>query len=425
MTACNACGGETKEVFSFGDVYISNFIPLDHKSSDYPKSNLTMMVCTACGAGQLKKTINPDVLYKDKYWYYSGINQMMKDYLEDVVTACSQSVKSVEGDIWLDIASNDGTLLGFVPDHFDTIGIDPADEGIMSRARQKADHIVNDYFSETAFRSVFPFANAKVITCIAMFYDLEDPEPFLKDVHNCLRDDGIFVVQVSYTPLMLKQLEFGNICAEHVMYYDFVSLATVLGLHNFDILDCDFNDVNGGSIRLYCSKAGHVEHFRSPQKRDVAKVKINNAFYGECHSTELRDLSDRCIDLFTNYVEFYNKIYQLKIQTVDFINGEIAKGKTVYGYGASTKGNTLLQYFGLDSSTIKKIADRNSAKWGLKTIGSEIPICSEEEMRRDNPDYLLILPWHFIEEFKDREHAYLKGGGKFIVPSPRFEIIEA
>lgn len=418
MEKCNACGGVTRQAFSFGDVYISNFIPMDHKSEDYPKSDLTMLVCMECGAGQLCKTINPDVLYKDKYWYYSGVNQTMHDYLKDVVTSCDQSVKSCEGDIWLDIASNDGTLLSKVPEHFQTIGIDPADEAIMSMARQKADNIVNDYFSESAYRSVHT-DNAKIITCVAMFYDLENPHEFLAGVHSCLKDDGIFVLQVSYTPLMLRQLEFGNICAEHVMYYDFVSLSELLMRNGFYILDCEFNDVNGGSIRVYCSKSGHTKHFRTPQKRDVANVRVAHTASGECKHGDYREEK-----IFEQFLGFADRIKYLKNHTVNFIRKAKAEGKTVYGYGASTKGNTLLQFFGLDNSLITKIADRNSTKWGLKTIGSEIPICSEEEMREDNPDYLLILPWHFIEEFIKRESDYLKRGGRFIVPSPRFEVID-
>jgi len=410
VNECNICGHEKREVFSFGDVYISNFIPMDHNSEDYAKSNLTMMLCHSCGTGQLKNNINPDVLYKDKYWYYSGVNQTMKDALYDVMDATNQSIDSEDGDVWLDIASNDGTLLGYVPKRFKTIGIDPSDEGVMSRARQKADHIVNDYFSEPAFRSVFPDKQAKIITCIAMFYDLENPHPFLDDVHSCLDDDGLFVFQISYTPLMLKQLEFGNICAEHAMYYNFNGIYTLLNSHGFKVLDCELNDINGGSFRVYCSK-GNIEHFRNPQNRDVASIRVDSlkSWEGNHH--------------FQQYEDFYHNVSGLKDQTVEFIEGEISKGKTVYGYGASTKGNTLLQYFGLNSSHINKIADRNSTKWGLKTIGSEIPVCSEEEMREDSPDYLLILPWHFIDEFKRREHKYLQGGGKFIVPSPRFEVI--
>lgn len=411
---CTVCGYNMQEMFSLGELYLSNFIPADAKSEDYPKSDLTIMACPECGTGRLKEVIDPNILYK-KYWYYSGVNQTMRDYLKDVVDSCISSINCEQGDIWLDIASNDGTLLSQVPDFFTKIGIDPADDEIQRRARQHAT-IVNDYFSKEAFRKVsyrHAIGKAKIVTCIAMFYDLADPHQFLDDVYEILDDKGLFVIQISYTPLMFHQLEFGNICAEHVMYYSLVGLERLLESRGFIVCDCELNDVNGGSFRVYCTKSPHgYFNFRSPQKRDVAHFRMESLRKHEKETTSLR-----------SYMEFGDRIDDLKIETVKFIQQEVNRGKTVYGYGASTKGNTLLQYFGLDNKLITKIAERNPAKHGLKTIGSEIPICSEQEMRNDHPDYLLILPWHFIEEFKEREIAYLKAGGKFITPSPRFEVI--
>lgn len=406
---CNICGGMILETFSFGDIYISNFIQKNDQSTNYPKSDLTMMYCPRCRSGQLRHNINPDILYKEKYWYYSGINQTMKDALKNIVDDINSKIKYENGDVWLDIAANDGTLLSYVPKEYFTIGIDPSDENIINLARQKADIIVNDYFSSSAY----PLSKkAKVITCIAMFYDLVDPVSFVKDVVECLDDYGIFVTQMSYTPLMLKQLEFGNICAEHAMYHSLISIANIYNLAGMSIVDVELNDVNGGSFRVYATKRGFEKVYGNQQQRDVGFIRIFSLM-----TYENLELNINEFDL------FFDRIENLRKETVDFIQSEVYDGAKVYAYGASTKGNMLLQYFGLDSKLITKIADRNSQKWGLKTIGTEIPICSEEEMRKDHPDYLLILPWYFLNEFKERESDYLSAGGKFIVPCPKFEII--
>ena len=405
---CPICGDELEETFSLGNLYLSNFIKSSEKSEDYPKSNLTMMACEFCGAGVLKDIVNPDILYT-KYWYYSGINQTMRDCLLDVVQSCLSSIRYNTEDIWLDIASNDGTLLSKVPSSFTKIGIDPADNTIQDLARKHAT-IVNDFFSAKAY-STATNKKAKIITCIAMFYDLINPHPFLEDIYDILDDGGLFVIQMSYTPLMFIQKELGNVCAEHVIYYSLKNLKHLLDTHGLKIVDCELNDVNGGSFRVYCTKES-CEHFRNPQQRDVATIRIESLLEYEKSKVNIEE-----------FKRFGNEINQLKQQTNDFITSEISKGKTIYCYGSSTKGNTLLQYFNLSNQMIPKIAERNPAKHGLKTIGTEIPICSEEEMRRDNPDYLLVLPWHFEKEFIEREKKFLSNGGKMIFLSPKFRIV--
>jgi NDP-4-keto-2,6-dideoxyhexose 3-C-methyltransferase len=407
---CYICGNGIWDVGSFGNIYISNFIGKEEKSEDYPKSDLSLFFCSQCKSAQLDETVDPNVLYK-KYWYYSGINATMRDALSNVVNSVREKINYNTGDIWLDIACNDGTLLSSVPDQFETIGIDPADQDIINLARQKVDYVINDYFSKDAYFGKID-KKAKVITCIAMFYDLKNPVGFAKDMYDCLADDGLIVLQMSYTPLMLNQFEFGNVCAEHVMYHSLTSMSNILLSVGLSLVDVELNDVNGGSFRLYITKKGRQTIYGNQQQRDVGNMRLQQMYTYE----------EDTLDSYS-FEEFMNNIYHLKNSTVDFIRDAVKRGRKVYAYGASTKGNMLLQYFGLDNTLITKIADRNSQKWGLKTIGTEIPICSEEEMRKDNPDYLLILPWYFINEFKERERDYLDGGGRFIVPCPKFEII--
>jgi hypothetical protein len=248
-----------------------------------------------------------------------------------------------------------------------------------------------------------------------MFYDLENPENFVNDIYKTLDDNGLWVLQLSYTPLMLKQLAFDNICHEHIYYYSLFNLKKMFDKCGFDVVDVQLNDINGGSFRVYCMKKNADKtKFSTQPNRDVCDFRINSLLEYE------KKLN---LDKTETWVDFYNQINELKEKTVNFIKTEKEKGKKIWAYGASTKGNTLLQYFNLDNTLIDGIAERSIYKFGLKTIGTNIPIYSEDEMRKENPDYLLVLPWHFINEFVERESEYLKNGGKFIVPCPKFQII--
>ena len=210
-------------------------------------------------------------------------------------------------------------------------------------------------------------------------------------------------------------MAFDNICHEHIFYYSLFNLKAMINRNGFDIVDVQLNDINGGSFRVYMMKTiADKTKFGSQPYRDVCNFRINSILMYE----KTLGLDDP-----KTWQDFFQKIDDLKQKTVDFIRKEKANGKKIWGYGASTKGNTLLQYFDLDSSLIDGIAERSPFKYGLSTVGSNIPIFSEEEMRKAKPDYLLILPWHFINEFRNRESDYLKNGGKFIVPCPKFEII--
>jgi hypothetical protein len=222
-------------------------------------------------------------------------------------------------------------------------------------------------------------------------------------------------MQMSYTPLMIEQLAFDNICHEHIYYYSLFNIKNLLEKNGFKIVDCILNDINGGSFRVYVKKSGYENNFHTQPFRDVANFRINSILKQE-ESLKLNEVK--------TWLDFYNRINELRDKTISFIKNAKNNGKTIWAYGASTKGNTLLQYFGLDNTLIDGIAERSVYKWGLKTAGTNIPIYSEEDMRHANPDYLLILPWHFINEFREREKDYLMNGGKFIVSCPKFEIFE-
>jgi SAM-dependent methyltransferase len=403
-----------KKLFSLGELYVSDFIKQDEEARA-GKHDLTLMIDGRYGAARLEKCTPIHSMF-GKYWYRSGVNLTMKKELLDIVENIKKVQKLEKNDLWLDIACNDGTLLSHVGQHINKLGIDPAEDSFAVESRLVADEIIQDYFTLESFnRSKFKSKKAKVITCIAMFYDLDNPIDFLNDVKEVLDDDGLFVIQMSYTPLMIKQLAFDNICHEHVYYWSLTSLEKLMMEAGLKIVDCQLNDINGGSFRVYIKKQdSDITKFATRPYRDVCDVRIESIRQWE---------NTQYLDSTKTWFDFYQGIEDLKKQTVDFIKDEKSKGKTICGYGASTKGNTLLQYFGLDNTLIDAIAERSPYKFGHKTIGTNIPILSEDEVRKMKPDYMLILPWHFISEFTEREKEYLNGGGKFIVPCPKFEII--
>ena len=276
-----------------------------------------------------------------------------------------------------------------------------------------ADTVINDFFNAAAWEKKFPGKKAKIITSIAMFYDLDDPNAFVADIAKCLDPEGLWIIQMSYLPLMLSQNAFDNICHEHIEYYSLLSLEKLLARHDFEVCDVETNDTNGGSFRIFIRHAGSGTTFQLPAGAELhaKKMRADEAIMG---------LNDR-----KPYDDFVARVMRLKEQTVDFIRSEAGRGKRIYIYGASTKGNTLLQFYGLAANVIPFAAERSQYKWGRKTVGSLIPIISEEVARSEKPDYFLALPWHFMREFVERESNFLKSGGKFIVPLPEFKIIDS
>lgn len=399
-----------KKLLELGDHFVSDFVK--QQPWERPKFSLDLYADENIGAPRLLTQPPHDSMW-GQYWYRSGINASMTNELKSIVSEITRRVTLYEGDAWLDIACNDGTLLKAVPDGLVKLGIDPCDDTYYAESSKVA-KVAQDYFSKAAFDKISK-KPAKVITCIAMFYDLADPHPFVRDLYECLDDNGVLVLQMSYTPLMIQQLAFDNICHEHVYYYDLTSIKKLFEYHGFRIVDCSLNDTNGGSFRIYLQKnKAKIASFGSAPLRDVCNYRIESILNLE---------SQQPITDPDTWKVFNYRLKKLRTQVQEFVRQARAEGKTVYGYGASTKGNTLLQLFGLTNEDIVAIAERSPAKFGLRTIGTDIPIISEEEMRAAKPDYLLVLPWHFIDEFVSREQEFLDRGGKFIVPCPYFNII--
>ena len=411
-TTCRISGEPLTELFSLGNIYVSDFLKPDEDVKLGAATELKMMLAPGSGLVQLSQTANFDLMYK-RYWYHSGTNDSMRRELSRIVCSVEDLVDLRPGDVWIDIGCNDGTMLGFVRDGVRRIGFDPAKNNCKD-AVNHADEVIVDYFSSDLCRD---YKRAKVITSIAMFYDIEDPHSFVEDIKEVLDPEGLWVIQMSYLPLMLNQLAFDNICHEHLGYYSLSCLENLFSKHGMVIQDCQLNDTNGGSFRVYVrNMTADPRNFGTAPYRDVCDMRVQSLLrYENTLDLEFPD----------TYTEFFGRIEALKKETCDFIKAAVADGKSVWTYGASTKGNTLLQYFGLDSTLITAAVEKQEAKIGLCTVGTNIPIVSESEFREMRPDYALVLPWHFISEFTRREHEYLKSGGKFIVPCPNFEVISA
>ena len=413
-TTCRSCDGAFEPVLALGDHYVSDFPKPE--DGDGMKAPLELVLCRRCRLLQLRHTVPAEHMYRN-YWYRSGTNRTMREALADISGTAETLTNLRAGDAVLDIGCNDGTLLAsYRTGGLRRIGFDPA-QNLAPLSRQIADHVVvelfdaDDYLAEPKLKGLRP----KIVTSIAMFYDLEDPNKFVSDVKRVLNSDGVWIVQMSYLPLMLKQNEFGNICHEHLEYYSLHSFEHLVNRHEFEVVDVELNDVNGGSCRL---------HIRNRSANDEA---YGDATYRRLAADRVRTLREqetalRLHDVAT-YQDFAMWVQRIKDDVVAFVQDRVQHGKSVYVYGASTKGNTVLQYFGLDHTLVAGAAERNPDKWGRVTVGTRIPIVSEDEARAARPNYFLVLPWHFIEEFKKREGDFLRRGGRFILPAPHFSLI--
>lgn len=411
IETCRSCGSKNLiSIISLGRQYVSNFVDDDYVHKDDERIPLELVLCdrdaNGCGLLQLKHTASRDSLYRKKYWFRSGLNETMRDALADVTTKAERKIKLSPEDLVLDIGCNDGTLLRSYKSKVKLIGFEPA-TNLIDEAKVGTTHIINDFFNFESFQKYFNDSKCKIITSIAMFYDLEDPNSFVKDVVKCLHPEGVWIIQMAYLNPMLELNAFDNIGHEHLQYYSLESLKKLLEKHGLIVFDVELNDVYGGSFRVYIK---HKYNHSIAVLPSVIKFEQNEKTFGLLNKK--------------TYEEFAQRVSTIKEKLYNFIKKLNDEGKIVYAYGASTKGNTLLQYCNLDYTLIKKAVDRDPVKYGKKTIGTKIPIISEEQGRKENPDYFLILPWHLAEYFKQREKSFLDSGGKFIVPLPEFKIIE-
>lgn len=378
------------------------------KSADVPVTvgPLELVWCPDSGLLQLKHSYEAAEMYGDNYGYRSGLNQSMVNHLTDKVAVLERLVQLKAGDVVVDIGSNDATTLkAYQTPGLRRIGIDPTGKKFASF--YPADiALVPDFFSADAFKSV-ERGKARIVTSIAMFYDLDAPIEFARQIESILADDGVWHFEQSYMPSMLRLNSYDTICHEHLEYYSLEVVKRILEAAGLKLVDVVMNAINGGSFAVTAAKAANKA------------VKSNDAVINW-----LLEQEDR-MGLHTPrpFRDFEERVYRHRDDLTRLIRTLNADGKTVLGYGASTKGNVVLQFCGLTNKDIPAIAEVNTEKFGCVTPGTHIPIVSEAEARAMKPDYFLVLPWHFKEGIVRREKEYLASGGKMIFPFPEIEIV--
>jgi len=403
INKCRICSNNSvNEILKLEPQYIATTFVTDNENNPMAKIKipLTLILCKKCGLVQLKETVKPDLLYKN-YFYRTAINETMKRDLQDVVNYAVENVKTESNDVIVDIGANDCTMVSMYPDHLKRFGIEPATNIDWSNVNESIT-IVNDYFSKDIVLKATNYKKAKIISATAMFYDFDDPNVVTKDIKDILHEDGVCVIQVSYLLDTIRDMNFYDVVHEHLEYYSLKSINYLMERNGLKVIDATTNFVNGGSLRVLVT---HKDSRRPKSKR-------YQEILDEEEKWNLEELD--------TYVQYEQKIKDIIKKSREFIVNEIENGGTVIGLGASTKGNVLLQICRIGKDLLPYISDRNKEKVGLRTLGTDIEIISEEKARKINPSAMLVIPWNFKEEILSREQNFIRNGGKmlFLMPKP-------
>lgn len=405
ISACRLCGDSSlTSILDLGYQEMTGVFPQD-AAEDVGGGQLELVWCTSCHLVQLAHSFALDEMYGDNYGYRSGLNKSMVEHLTRKSAQLAELANLQAGDLVLDIGANDATLLkSYEVDGISRLGIDPTIEKWREFYTPEVTGVA-DFFNEKVFKA-HADQSAKIVTSIAMFYDLEDPVSFARDIRASLRPDGIWHFEQSYMPSMLRATSYDTVCHEHLEYYSLSTVRRILDDAGFNLLDVRFNRINGGSFAVTAS----------PELEPTAHQRHIVDWYA-------RQEQRLGIDALPVFEEFDRRVLQHRDDLVDLVRMLRRDGATVAGYGASTKGNVLLQYCGFTPDDIDVIAEVNPDKFGRVTPGTHIPIASEADVRASKPDYMLVLPWHFRENILAREADYLRSGGRLIFPLPEIEIV--
>ncbi len=405
ITKCRICeSSKLTTTLSLGDQVLTGVFPksIDEKITSGP---LDLVWCNDCHLLQMKHSYSLDEMYGDNYGYRSGLNNSMVRHLKHKIHTLELLAKPADNELVIDIGSNDATSLKAYKGSHKKVGIDPTGKKFQEYYTDDIT-LIPDFFSARVFQETFGNEKAKIITSIAMFYDLEKPLDFVKDIHDVLADDGIWHFEQSYMPSMLRTNSYDTICHEHLEFYSFEVVKTMLERCGMRVVDVQMNAVNGGSFAITACKE---KACYTSNKPIIDWVLDQEEIMG--------------LGTLKPYQEFSERVFQHGKSLTALIDALVADGKKIIGYGASTKGNVLLQFCGFTSKQISCIAEVNEEKFGSFTPGTNIPIISEKEARALNPDYFLVLPWHFKHSILEREQDFLAQGGKFIFPMPEIEIV--
>ena len=409
---CRVCGSSAlTKVIDLGEQYLQgSFVKPGKELPPLRKIPTSLLRCDptkdehACGLLQMAHSVPPEILYAS-YWYRSGTNETMRNHLQGIAEEAAGMIDNKNSRV-LDIGCNDGTLLHYYPERFIKFGIDPSD---IAQEVKGSITVIQDIFPSNELTKKSQGKQFDIITSIAMFYDLEDPTEFVKNIKRFLSDEGVWIFEMSYMPSMLKLNSYDTICHEHLEYYSLAVLENILKRADMKIIKADLNDINGGSIRCYATHTNNFK-FRTDELQGLKALR--------------QEEFDMQLDADKPYKNFQERINVHREELIALLKKLKNEGKKIHVYGASTKGNTILQWCGINNSIIDFAADRNPDKDGAKTLGTDIPIINEEKSRAMKPDYYLVLPWHFKKEFLIREKKTLDNGIGMIFPLPNIEVIK-
>ena len=404
INSCRSCySKKLKPAFDLGTQKLTGIFPKS-KNDFVPSGSLALVFCENCNLLQLLNSFDPNIMYGDDYGYMSSLNKSMVAHLKNKAEKIQKLANFKNGDVVLDIGSNDGTFLSFFSKNLKLVGVDPTIKKLKKYYRKDVIKIA-DFFSEDRIKKKIN-KKIKAVTSISMFYDLEDPINFAEQIHEILDKNGIWHLEQSYMPMMLKNNSYDTICHEHLEYYSLKSIKYIFDKVGFKIIDLQFNDINGGSFAITVAK--NDSNFKNSNKM-VDWLLNKELLYG--------------YNNLTTFKKFFNNIKKHKESFRNLLQNLKDDKKKVIGYGASTKGNVILQYCNINENLIPYIAEVNKFKLGRYTPGSKIKIISEELAKKMNPDFFVVLPWHFKNFILNKEKKFLKKEGKIIFPLPDIEII--
>lgn len=412
---CRVCGSSAlTPVINLGEQYLQgSFVKPGKSMPPLRRIPLSLVRCDptldecACGLLQMEYTVPPEILYSS-YWYRSGTNATMRNHLQGIVEE-AMAISGLQSGAVLDIGCNDGTLLKNYPGNWEKFGVDPSD--VAQEIPADEARVIQDIFPSGELLAQLNGKRMAIITSIAMFYDLEDPLHFTHGIKEILAPEGVWIFEMSYMPTMLKMTSYDTICHEHLEYYSLSVIEYILKQCGLKVFNVSHNDINGGSLRCYATHVGNYKFKNENYQRNV--------------KTMHQDEFDLMLDTDRPYKHFQDRINVHREELLGLLKKLKKEGKKIHIYGASTKGNTILQWCGIDNRIIDYAADRNPEKHGAFTLGTDIPIISEQESRAMKPDYYLVLPWHFKAEFIDRERETISRGTGLIFPLPTIEIVTA
>jgi len=405
---CLICGNKNLEIIlDLGEQYLTGLFPKSVDTEIITKGPLRLVKChgqDTCGLVQLDHIYDLAEMYGENYGYRSGLNASMVKHLADKVAKICENYALNDGDLIVDIGSNDGTTLGLYPESLCLLGVDPTGSKFKSFYKPHVG-LIADFFSAKAVQTAYPDKKAKVVTSFSMFYDLEDPASFAQEIASILDEEfGVWVFEQSYMPLMLERNAYDTVCHEHLEFYGLKQIQWIAEHAGLEILDVELNSVNGGSLSVTAGLKGKTQF-------------SVNANVQKMLSAE----QEAGLSTLVPYQQFAARVDQSRVELQAFVSRVEHEGKKILGIGASTKGNVLLQYCGFTSDQIGKIGDVNVDKHGSVTPGSWIPIQAEDEILASDPDYLLVFPWHFRDFFIN--HPKFKGR-TLVFPLPRLEIVQ-